>query len=44
MHLILVSLGFPFWLRLSHYINLLFIGLLIRSGIEILGAHQTLLE
>ncbi len=42
MHLILVSLGFPFWLRLSHYINLLFIGLLIRSGIEILGAHPRL--
>jgi methionine sulfoxide reductase catalytic subunit len=42
LHIILVSLGFPLWLRLSHYINLLFIGLLIRSGIEILGAHPRL--
>src|SRR5204862_5083761 len=42
MHIILASLGFPLWLRLSHYINLLFIGLLIRSGIEILGAHPRL--
>ncbi len=39
VHLVLASLGFPLWLRLSHYVNLLFIGLLIRSGIEILGAH-----
>ena len=42
MHIILASLEFPLWLRLSHYINLLFIGLLIRSGIEILGAHPRL--
>lgn len=38
-HLILASLGFPAWLRVSHYINLLFIGLLMRSGIQIIGAH-----
>lgn len=42
IHLVLASLGFPLWLRLSHYVNLLFIGLLIRSGIEILGAHPRL--
>jgi sulfoxide reductase catalytic subunit YedY len=42
IHIIMASLGFPLWLRLSHYINLLFIGLLIRSGIEILGAHPRL--
>jgi sulfoxide reductase catalytic subunit YedY len=42
LHLVLASLGFPLWLRLSHYVNLLFIGLLIRSGIEILGAHPRL--
>lgn len=42
LHIIMASLGFPLWLRLSHYINLLFIGLLIRSGIEILGAHPRL--
>jgi len=41
-HLILADLGFPLWLRLSHYINLLFIGLVIRSGIQILGAHPRL--
>lgn len=41
-HLILASLGFPVWLRVSHYINLLFIGLLIRSGLQILAAHPRL--
>lgn len=34
---------FPLWLRVSHYINLLFLGLLIRSGIEILAAHPRLI-
>jgi DMSO/TMAO reductase YedYZ molybdopterin-dependent catalytic subunit/thiosulfate reductase cytochrome b subunit len=29
---------FPFWLRFSHFINIIFITLLIRSGIEILSA------
>jgi methionine sulfoxide reductase catalytic subunit len=29
---------FPFWLRFAHFINLIFIALLIRSGIEILSA------
>src|SRR5579872_3864223 len=38
----LTNLEFPLWLRLTHYINVLFIGLLIRSGIEILGAHPRL--
>ena len=32
------SIDFPFWLRFAHFINLIFITLLIRSGIEILGA------
>jgi DMSO/TMAO reductase YedYZ molybdopterin-dependent catalytic subunit/thiosulfate reductase cytochrome b subunit len=41
-HVDLTSLGFPLWLRLTHYINVLFMGLLIRSGIEILGAHPRL--
>jgi DMSO/TMAO reductase YedYZ molybdopterin-dependent catalytic subunit/thiosulfate reductase cytochrome b subunit len=36
------SLGFPAWLRLTHYLNLLFIILLIRSGIEILASHPRL--
>jgi len=38
-HLVVASFGFPLWLRASHYINILFIGLLIRSGIQIIGAH-----
>ena len=42
MHIIVASLGFPLWLRLAHYVNLLFVGLLIRSGIEILAAHPRL--
>jgi hypothetical protein len=29
---------FPFWLRFAHFINLIFITLLIRSGIEILSS------
>jgi len=39
MQIMFASLGFPLWLRLAHYVNLLFVGLLIRSGVEILGAH-----
>ncbi len=41
-HVVIASFGFPLWLRVSHYINLLFIGLLIRSGIQILAAHPRL--
>ncbi|KAA2281602.1 MAG: molybdopterin-dependent oxidoreductase [Candidatus Nitrosocosmicus sp.] len=33
---------FPFWLRFAHFINLIFIVLLIRSGIEILSAFPKL--
>src|SRR5436309_9931476 len=39
---LVASLRFPIWLRITHYINLLFIGLLIRSGIQILAAHPRL--
>ncbi|HZO74029.1 MAG TPA: molybdopterin-dependent oxidoreductase [Ktedonobacteraceae bacterium] len=42
MHLVIASLGFPAWLRVTHFINLLFIGLLIRSGLQILAAHPRL--
>src|SRR5436190_2802237 len=42
IHIIFASLGFPICLRITHYINLLFIGLLIRSGIQILAAHPRL--
>jgi DMSO/TMAO reductase YedYZ molybdopterin-dependent catalytic subunit/thiosulfate reductase cytochrome b subunit len=36
------SVGFPLWLRLTHYINFLFLTLLIRSGIQILSDHPRL--
>src|SRR5438270_940792 len=42
IHIVFASLSFPIWIRLTHYINLLFIGLLIRSGIQITGAHPRL--
>jgi DMSO/TMAO reductase YedYZ molybdopterin-dependent catalytic subunit/thiosulfate reductase cytochrome b subunit len=35
-------LGFPLWVRLTHFFDILFLSLLIRSGIEILGAHPML--
>lgn len=34
--------GFPAWLRLAHYINFLFLILLIRSGLQILFDHPRL--
>jgi DMSO/TMAO reductase YedYZ molybdopterin-dependent catalytic subunit/thiosulfate reductase cytochrome b subunit len=34
-----LHLGFPIWIRLTHFFNFLFITLLVRSGIEIIGAH-----
>ncbi|WP_435077867.1 cytochrome b/b6 domain-containing protein [Halococcus sp. AFM35] len=34
-----MALEFPWWLRLAHAFNLLFMLLLIRSGIGIVGAH-----
>jgi DMSO/TMAO reductase YedYZ molybdopterin-dependent catalytic subunit/Ni,Fe-hydrogenase I cytochrome b subunit len=37
-----VYFGFPLWLRLNHYINFLFLTLLIRSGIQILSDHPRL--
>src|SRR5207244_10222221 len=37
-----IDLGFPLWIRLTHLFNILFITLLIRSGIEILAAHPKL--
>ena len=36
------ELGFPLWVRLTHWFNFLFVALLIRSGIEILAAHPKL--
>jgi methionine sulfoxide reductase catalytic subunit len=34
--------GFPGWLRLAHYVNFLFLSLLIRSGLQILMDHPRL--
>jgi DMSO/TMAO reductase YedYZ molybdopterin-dependent catalytic subunit/thiosulfate reductase cytochrome b subunit len=34
-----VTLDFPLWLRATHFFNLLFLSLLMRSGLEILSAH-----
>src|ERR1019366_8740803 len=31
--------GFPAWLRITHYVNFLFVILLIRSGLQILMDH-----
>lgn len=36
------ALGFPVWIRATHWINVLFIGFLIRAGIQILGAYPRL--
>lgn len=36
------ALGFPWWLRATHWINVLFIGLLMRSGIQILSSFPRL--
>ncbi len=41
-HLILADLGFPLWLRAAHWINFIFMGLLIRSGIQILSSYPRL--
>ncbi|MBA3707596.1 MAG: cytochrome b/b6 domain-containing protein, partial [Planctomycetes bacterium] len=34
--------GFPWWLRLTHYVNFFFLVLLIRSGLQILMDHPRL--
>ena len=34
--------GFPAWLRITHYVNFLFVILLIRSGLQILMDHPRL--
>jgi hypothetical protein len=38
----LTGLDFPLWLRALHYLNIVFLSLIIRSGIEILSAHPKL--
>ena len=34
-----MDLGFPWWLRVEHFLNIVFISFLVRSGIEILGTY-----
>jgi len=34
--------GFPVWLRVTHYVNFLFLVLLVRSGLQILADHPRL--
>lgn len=34
--------AFPWWLQVTHFLNFLFIGLLLRSGFEILASHPRL--
>ena len=34
--------GFPAWLRITHYVNLMFLTLLIRSGLQVLMDHPRL--
>jgi DMSO/TMAO reductase YedYZ molybdopterin-dependent catalytic subunit/thiosulfate reductase cytochrome b subunit len=38
----MTGLDFPLWLRALHYLNIVFLSLIIRSGIEILSAHPKL--
>ncbi|MBV9142349.1 MAG: cytochrome b/b6 domain-containing protein [Pseudonocardiales bacterium] len=38
----MTQLDYPAWLRIEHWVNVLFVTLLIRSGIEILGTHPKL--
>jgi methionine sulfoxide reductase catalytic subunit len=38
----LMELGFPLGIRLTHAFNIVFLTLLIRSGIEILSGHPML--
>lgn len=37
-----IELGFPIWVRATHWFNVLFMTLLIRSGIAILAGHPML--
>jgi hypothetical protein len=35
-------IGFPAWVRLTHYVNFLFLVLLVRSGLQVLADHPRL--
>ena len=36
------AFGFLHWIGISHYLNLLLVGFMVRSGLEILSAHPKL--
>jgi thiosulfate reductase cytochrome b subunit len=38
----MTTLDYPVWLRIDHWLNLLFVTLILRSGIEILATHPKL--
>lgn len=38
----MTTLDYPLWLRIDHWLNLLFLTLIMRSGIEILSTHPKL--
>ena len=43
MHWFVDAFGFFFhWIGISHYLNLLLVGFMVRSGLEILSAHPKL--
>src|SRR5680860_1419307 len=42
MEPLLAEIGFPLGIRLTHAFNIVFLTLLIRSGIEIIGGHPML--
>src|SRR5579872_1798774 len=42
MHVTDPILGFPIWIRITHFINFFFLTLLIRSGVQILSDHPKL--
>jgi sulfoxide reductase catalytic subunit YedY len=42
MHILANIFGFLHWVGISHYINLLLLGFLIRSGLQVLSAHPKL--
>jgi len=37
-----LELEFPWWLRITHYVNIVFMLFLIRSGWEIVATHPKL--
>lgn len=37
-----MELGFPWWLRVEHFLNIIFISFLVRSGLEILATYPKL--